>query len=50
MQLIDEIQEAFYIGKLTVAHAFEIARLQPEDQRRALCRNVSRNHRTTAAD
>jgi ParB family chromosome partitioning protein len=30
MHLVDEIQEAFYTGKLTVAHGFEIARLQPE--------------------
>ena len=29
MHLIQEAQEAFYIGRLTVAHAFEIARLQP---------------------
>jgi ParB family chromosome partitioning protein len=36
MQLIQEAQDAFYIGRLTVAHAFEIARLQPNDQRRAL--------------
>jgi len=27
--LVDEVQQAFYVGKLTVAHAFEIARLQP---------------------
>jgi ParB family transcriptional regulator, chromosome partitioning protein len=36
MHLIQEAQEAFYIGRVTVAHAFEIARLQPNDQRRAL--------------
>jgi ParB family chromosome partitioning protein len=29
IQLIQEAQEAFYIGRLSVAHAFEIARLQP---------------------
>src|SRR5580704_16329825 len=34
--LVEEVQEAFYAGKLSVAHAFEIARLQPGDQRRAL--------------
>ena len=28
-QLVEEVQEAFYVEKLTVAHAFEIARLQP---------------------
>ena len=31
MHLIQEAQEAFYIARLTVAHAFEIARLQPND-------------------
>ena len=36
LHLIDEAQQAFYMGKLTVAHAFEVARLQPDDQRRAL--------------
>src|SRR5580704_3520808 len=34
--LVEEVQQAFYEDKLTVAHAFEIARLQPNDQRRAL--------------
>jgi ParB family transcriptional regulator, chromosome partitioning protein len=29
MHLIEEAQEAFYVGRLTVAHAFEIARLEP---------------------
>src|SRR5882762_1408062 len=36
LRLIQLISEAFYEDKLTVAHAFEIARLQPNDQRRAL--------------
>ena len=36
IQLIPEARQAFYEDKLTVAHAFEIARLQPNDQRRAL--------------
>jgi ParB family chromosome partitioning protein len=36
IQLIPEAKQAFYEDKLTVAHAFEIARLQPTDQRRAL--------------
>jgi len=36
VQLIPEAKQAFYEDKLTVAHAFEIARLQPNDQRRAL--------------
>ena len=48
MHLVDEIQEAFYTGKLTVAHAFEIARLQPDDQRRALAECFPQ-HRTAAA-
>src|SRR5271156_4277834 len=34
--LVEEVQQAFYAGKLAVAHAFEIARLQPTDQQRAL--------------
>ena len=34
--LIDEAKQAFYAAKLTVAHAFEIARLQPKEQQRAL--------------
>jgi ParB family chromosome partitioning protein len=29
IQLIQEAQKAFYIGRLSVVHAFEIARLQP---------------------
>ena len=33
LQLVDEAQEAFYLGRLSVAHAFEIARIQPSDQR-----------------
>lgn len=36
IQLIPEAKQAFYEDKLTVAHAFEIARLQRNDQRRAL--------------
>ena len=36
LQLISEARQAFYEAKLTVAHAFEIARLQPSHQRRAL--------------
>jgi ParB family chromosome partitioning protein len=46
--LVDEVQQAFYAGKLTVAHAFEIARLQPNDQKRALQECFPR-HRTVAA-
>ena len=34
--LISAVQTAFYEGKLTVAHALELARLQPRDQERAL--------------
>src|SRR5947209_4650738 len=36
IQLIPEAKKAFYDDKLTVAHAFEIVRLQPNDQRLAL--------------
>ncbi|MBS1841510.1 MAG: ParB/RepB/Spo0J family partition protein [Acidobacteria bacterium] len=46
--LVEEVQEAFYAAKLTVAHAFEIARLQPDDQRRALTECFPQ-HKTTAA-
>jgi ParB family transcriptional regulator, chromosome partitioning protein len=46
--LVEEVQQAFYGGKLSVAHAFEIARLQPNDQRRALAECFP-EHRTTAA-
>src|SRR5271170_2385938 len=48
IQLIQEAQEAFYIGRVSVAHAFEIARLQPNDQRRAL-QECFPNHKTAAA-
>lgn len=48
MHLIQEAREAFYIGRLTVAHAFEIARLQPHDQRRAL-QECFPHHKTAAA-
>jgi hypothetical protein len=48
MHLTDEAQEAFYVGRLTVAHAFEIARLQPNDQRRVL-QECFPNHRSTAS-
>src|SRR6201988_1105600 len=46
--LVEEVQQAFYIGRLTVAHAFEIARLQPNDQRRAL-QECFPNHKTPDA-
>src|SRR5260370_10732241 len=36
IQLIPEAKQAFYEDKLTVAHAVEIARLQPNEQRRDL--------------
>lgn len=48
MHLIQEAQDAFYIGRLTVAHAFEIARLQSNDQRRAL-QECFPNHKTPDA-
>ena len=46
--LVDEVQQAFYAAKLTVAHAFEIARLQPSDQQRALAECFPQ-HRSAAA-
>jgi ParB family transcriptional regulator, chromosome partitioning protein len=48
MHLIEEVQEAFYLDRLTVAHALEIARLQPSDQRRAL-QECFPQHKTTSA-
>jgi ParB family transcriptional regulator, chromosome partitioning protein len=47
LQLIPDARQAFYAGKLTFIHAFEIARLQPNDQRRAL-QECFPNHRSTA--
>ncbi|HEV2697436.1 MAG TPA: ParB/RepB/Spo0J family partition protein [Terriglobales bacterium] len=46
--LIPATQTAFYGGKLTVAHALELARLQPADQERAL-RECFPGHRSTNA-
>src|SRR5258707_10149706 len=48
LHLIEEAQQAFYIGKLTVGHAFEVARLQQNDQRRAIAECFP-HHRSTAA-
>jgi ParB family chromosome partitioning protein len=47
-QLIPEAKQAFYEAKLTVAHAFEIARLQANDQRRAL-QECFPHHRNAAS-
>ena len=49
MHLTEEGQEAFYVGRLTVAHAFEIARLQPNDQRRTLQECFPNHHSTASA-
>jgi ParB family chromosome partitioning protein len=46
--LIPAVQTAFYDARLTVAHALEIARLQPQDQERALAECFP-GHRTTAS-
>src|SRR5579885_591605 len=48
LQLIPEAKQAFYEDKLTVALAFEVARLQPNDQRRALQECFS-HHRNASA-
>src|SRR5437764_10761198 len=52
IQLIPEAKQAFYEDKLTVAHAFEVARLQPNDQRRSLqeCFPQYRNAAATLTD
>ena len=47
-QLIPEAKQAFYGVKMTVAHAFEIARLTPSDQRRAL-QECFPHHRNAAS-
>ncbi len=46
--LIPAVQTAFYEGRLTVAHALEIARLQPRDQERALAECFP-GHRSAAS-
>jgi ParB family transcriptional regulator, chromosome partitioning protein len=46
--LIPAVQTAFYDGKLTVAHALEIARLQPKDQEHALMECFP-NHRSAGS-
>jgi len=46
--LIEDVQQAFYNGKLSVAHAFEMARLEAGDQKQAL-QECFPNHRTAAA-
>lgn len=47
-ELIPAAQTAFYDGRLTVAHALEIARLQPRDQERALMECFP-GHRSTGS-
>ncbi len=46
--LIPAAQSAFYDGRLTVAHALEIARLQPRDQEKALMECFP-GHRSTGS-
>src|SRR5713101_4043095 len=46
--LIQPVQTAFYDRKLTIAHALEIARLQPKDQERALMECFP-GHRTSGS-
>ena len=46
--LIPATQTAFYEGKLTVAHALELARLQPADQERALMECFPGHRNTTS--
>jgi ParB family transcriptional regulator, chromosome partitioning protein len=47
-ELIPAAQSAFYDGRLTVAHALEIARLQPRDQEKALMECFP-GHRSTGS-
>src|SRR5258708_18767893 len=48
LKLIDEAKQAFRAAKLNYSHAFEIARLQPKDQQRAL-QECFPQHRNAAA-
>lgn len=48
LNLVDEARQAFRAAKLTVSHAFEIARLTPKDQRRAL-QECFPHHRNASA-
>lgn len=48
LKLIDEAKQAFRAGKLNYSHAFEIARLQPKDQHRALQECFPQHRNTTA--
>ena len=48
LNLVDEAKQAFRGAKLTVSHAFEIARLTPKDQRRAL-QECFPHHRNASA-
>ena len=48
LSLVDEAKQAFRTGKLAVSHAFEMARLTPKDQQRAL-RECFPEHRNAAA-
>jgi ParB family transcriptional regulator, chromosome partitioning protein len=48
LKLIDEAKQAFRAGKLNYSHAFEIARLQPKDQQRAM-QECFPQHRNAAA-
>ena len=48
LKLIDDAKQAFRAAKLNYSHAFEIARLQPKDQQRAL-QECFPQHRNAAA-
>ncbi len=48
-ELIPAVQTAFYENRLSVAHALEIARLQPKDQERALAECFP-GHRSAGLD
>jgi ParB family chromosome partitioning protein len=48
LRLVDEAKQTFRAGKLTITHAFEIARLQDKDQRRALQECFPEQRSTTA--
>jgi hypothetical protein len=47
-ELISAAQTAFYEGKLTIAHALQIAKLQPQDQEKALMECFPGHHSTSS--
>jgi ParB family chromosome partitioning protein len=49
LKLIEPVKKAFDEGKLPLGHALELARLQPNEQKKAFTRRKRRTSRTLAA-